>query len=401
MTSFHDTETGRTSAPGAFRVVDFTRYMPGPMGARLLRDLGAEVIKVENPKTGDATRGFAPYIHGEGLFHVSMNAGIRSLALSSRAPEWKEVIAALARWADAVIVGGLPEGLTKLGIDFDALVKINPRLVHCNVTGYGENGPLRALPAHGLNPDAYAGIVPLDWKDGLPYPHAAYQSAGAPLAGVFTALGILAALRRRDATGEPQRLNVSLLGAAIWWNWRHVGTYANLGENWFSYGDFGGRYATYETSDGKIILVCPIEKVFWEAFCTVLGLPDDWKARGTWGRSEMDHGMDYPWERAEIANRVRQKPRAHWEQEFVRAKIPFACVLSLEEALAGEQVQAIGALREVSVNGKKATIPSIPVQFARDNLGGRLETPMRTPGLGEHTQEILAELGVTTGTAPA
>jgi crotonobetainyl-CoA:carnitine CoA-transferase CaiB-like acyl-CoA transferase len=393
MTSVHNTEN---RAPGSFRVADFTRYMPGPMAGRLLRDLGAEIIKVENPRTGDATRGFAPYIHGEGLFHVSLNAGIRSLAMSSRAPEWKQVIEALARWADVMIVGGLPEGLEKLGIDFDALVKVNPRIVHCNVTGYGEKGPLCSLPAHGLNPDAYAGIVPLDWKDGLPYPQAMYQSAGAPLAGAFAALGILAALRRRDETGEPQRLSVSLYGAAVWWNWRHVGAYANLGEKWFSYGDFGGRYATYETSDRKIILVCPIEKVFWEAFCTVLGLPEDWKARGAWGRSEMDHGMDYPWERAEIAERIREKPRDHWEKEFVRVKIPFACVLSLEETLASEQIGAIEAMREVSVNGRTAKIPSMPVQFAKNNLGGPLKTPMRTPALGEHTQQILAELGVST-----
>jgi formyl-CoA transferase/CoA:oxalate CoA-transferase len=304
MTVLHDSEN-RPPRPGSFRVVDFTRYMPGPMASRLLCDLGADIIKVENPKTGDATRGFAPYIHGEGLFHVSMNAGIRSLAIASRAPEWKPVVEALARWTDVMIVGGQPEGLAKLGIDFETMTRANPRLVWCNLTGYGEKGPLRHLPAHGLNPDAYAGIVPIDWKDGVPWPNAMYQSIGAPLAGVFTALGVLAGLRRRDATGEAQRLDVSLLGTAFWFNWRHVGTWANLGERWFSYGDFGGRYATYETSDRKIILVCPIEKAFWEAFCTLLGLPDDWKTRGTWGRSEMDHGIDYPWERAEIARRIR------------------------------------------------------------------------------------------------
>ncbi len=394
MISIHDTENTPPARPGSFKVVDFTRYMPGPVAGRLLRDVGAEVIKVENPKTGDATRGFAPYIHGEGLFHVSLNAGIRSLALSSRAPEWPQVIRALAGWADVFLVGGLPTGLQKLGIDFDSLVKTNPRIVHCNVTGYGEEGPLRELPAHGLNPDAYAGIVPLEWRDGLPFPQAKYQSAGAPLAGTFATIGILAALRRRDATGEPQRLNVSLLGAAIWWNWRHVGAFANLGENWFSYADFGGRYATYETSDNKIILVCPIEKVFWEAFCKAIDAPEDWRTRGKWGQSEMDHGIDYPWERAEIAKRIRQQPRGHWEQVFVRAKIPFACVLSLEETLQSEQVKAIGALREVSVHGKAATIPSMPVRFA----GEQGET-LRTPDLGEHTDEILSQLGITRGRA--
>jgi crotonobetainyl-CoA:carnitine CoA-transferase CaiB-like acyl-CoA transferase len=388
MIQIHNTESR-----GGFRVIDFTRYMPGPVASRLLADLGADVIKVENTRTGDATRGFAPYIHDQGLFHVSLNAGKRSLAIDTRSPQWAEVIAALAKSADVFLVGGLPDGMAKLGIDFDSVVKINPKIVHCNVTGYGEVGPLRAVPAHGLNPDAFAGIVPIEWRDGLPFPQQAYQSAGAPLAGVFAALGIFAALRRRDATGEAQRLNVSLLGAAIWWNWRHVGTFANLGELWYSYADFGGRYATYETSDHKIILVCPIEKVFWEAFCTLLGLPDDWKTRGTWGKSEMDHGMEYPWERAEIARKIIEHPRDHWEREFARIKIPFALMLSVDEAISSEQVQAIGAMREVNVNGKTARIPSMPVQFATAKDESPAPMPS-TPDLGQHTDEILAELGI-------
>ena len=388
MIPIHDTES-----KAGFRVIDFTRYMPGPMASRLLADLGADVIKVENTKTGDATRGFAPYIHDQGLFPRQPERRQAQPGHRHALPRVAAVIAALAKSADVFLVGGLPEGLTKLGLDFDSIVKLNPRIVHCNVTGYGEVGPLRSVPAHGLNPDAFAGIVPIEWRDGLPFPQQMYQSAGAPLAGVFAALGIFAALRRRDATGDAQRLSVSLLGAAIWWNWRHVAAWANLGELWFSYADFGGRYATYETSDKKIILVCPIEKTFWEAFCTLLGLPDDWKTRGTWGRSEMDHGMEYPWERAGIAAKIAEHPRDHWERELSRIKIPFASILSVEEALAHEQVEAIGAMREVSVNGKTAKIPAMPVQFA--TAAGSTPAPMpTTPDLGQHTAEILAELGI-------
>ena len=388
MTRIHNPESGT-----GFRVIDFTRYMPGPVASRLLADLGADVIKVENTRTGDATRGFAPYIHGEGVFHVCLNAGKRSVAIESRSPEWRRVIEALARSADVFLVGGLPESLAKQGIDFDTIVKLNPRIVHCNLTGYGEEGPMRATPSHGLNPDAMAGIVPIEWRDGLPFPQTMYQSAGAPLSGVFAALGVMAALRRRDATGDAQRLSVSMLGAAIWWNWRHASCYANLGEPWFSYAGFGGRYATYETSDGKIILVCPIEKVFWQSFCDLLELPAEWKARGTWGRSEMDHGIEYPWERAEIAKRIRLDTRAHWEAEFSRIRIPYASILTLEESLASEQAQAIGAMREVSVNGTPAKIPANPIRFAGEAAPSPDDLP-RTPALGEHTNAILAELGI-------
>jgi len=392
MTRIHDSEETNASGGSSFRVIDFTRYMPGPLATRLLADLGADVIKVENTRTGDATRGFAPYIHDQGLFHVCLNPGKRSLAIESRSPEWPRVIQALARSADVFIVGGLPEGLGRQGIDFESIVKINPRIVHCNVTGYGEEGPMRGTPAHGLNPDAMAGIVPIEWREGLPFPQEMYQSAGAPLSGVFAALGVMAALRRRDTTGEPQRLTVSMLGTAIWWNWRHAATYANLGHPWFSYAGFGGRYATYQTSDDKIVLVCPIEKVFWEAFCDLLGLPAEWRARGTWGRSEMDHGIEYPWERAEIAALIRKQTRAHWETEFNRIRIPYAAILSLEESLASEQAKAIGTMREVNVDGAIAKIPSNPIRFISPQP---LDAPpLRTPALGEHTAEILRELGV-------
>jgi crotonobetainyl-CoA:carnitine CoA-transferase CaiB-like acyl-CoA transferase len=368
--------------------------MPGPLASRVLTDLGADVVKIEKSRTGDPKSGFGPYIHGQGLFHVALNAGTRSFAIDRRSPEWPEVIKAAAQWADVFLVGGLPDGLRKMGTDFETLVQINPKLVHCAVTGYGEAGPWKTLPAHGLNPDAYAGIVPLEWREGLPFPHAAYQSAGAPLAGVFAALGILAALRRRDATGEAQRLHVSLFGAAIWWNWRHVTAFANLGEEWFSYANFGGRYATYETSDDKIILVCPIEKNFWQAFCEVVGLPEDWKQRGTWGKSEMDHGMDYPWERAEIAQRIRQKPRDHWEREFIRVSIPFAAVMSLGETLASEHAAANGVVREVTVDGKRAKIPAFPVSFATMAGPERPDPTIHPPALGEHNAEFRTELGL-------
>ena len=106
MTNIQNTENKAT-----LRVLDFTRYMPGPIASRVLTDIGAHVIKIENPKTGDANRGFAPFIHGQGLFHVALNPGTRSVAIDRRSPDWPQLIEAGVRWADAVLVGGLPEGL--------------------------------------------------------------------------------------------------------------------------------------------------------------------------------------------------------------------------------------------------------------------------------------------------
>jgi len=376
------------------KVLDFTRYMPGPLASRVLVDLGADVIKIENTTTGDANRGFAPFINGEGLFHVALNAGTRSLAIDRRSPHWDRVISACVKWADAVLVAGASDSLVRMGLNADKLIAENPRLVYCSITGYGEDGPWRALPAHGLNPDAFAGIVPVERYGEFPQPHEKYQSAGAPLAGLFAALGILGALRRRDETGEPQRITVSLLGAAIWWNWRHVTSFANLGEEWWSYKNFGGRYGTYDTSDGRQILVCPLEKNFWEAFCDLLDMPPDWRSRGSWGTSSMDHGTKYPWERAEIAKKIVQKPFDHWIAEFTRIKIPFAPMLTLKETLGSEHVAANAMLRDVWAGGKEATIPAFPVE-ARNARGDRIEGERpKTPGLGEHNAAILKSVGL-------
>lgn len=371
------------------KIVDFTRYMPGPVASRILRDLGADVVKIENPRTGDANRGFAPYIHEQGLFHVALNPGMRSVAIDRHSPHWDRVIDACVRWADAVLVAGTANSLTRMGLNAEKLIESNPKLVHCAITGYGEHGPWRALPAHGLNPDAFAGLVPIEWRDGMPQPHEKYQSAGAPLAGVFAALGILAALRRRDQSGEPQKISVSLLGAAVWWNWRHVTSMANLDEEWWSYKNFGGRYATYETSDKREILVCPLEKNFWESFCDLLGLPADWRTRGTWDQSSMDHGTKYPWERAEIAKAIIQKPLDHWICEFAQINIPFAPIFSLQDTLGSEHIAANHMLRKVSVRNHDATIPALPI-----DTGQPEQALMHTPELGEHNTEFLREIGL-------
>jgi len=378
------------------RVVDFTRRIPGPVASRVLVDLGATVIRVERPGNGDGTRAMAPFIHGRGLFHVALSGGIRSLSVSARSPHWGRVVKACVQWADAVLVGGLPDGLKKMGVDFESLVAHNPRIIHCNLTGYGEHGPLSTLPAHGVNPDAYAGLVPLDNLDGQTEISGSYQSVGSPLSGVFGALGVLAALRRRDETGEAQRISVSLFGAALWWNWRHVVAVANTGKPWWNYRDFGGRYMTYRTKDGKVILVCPIEQRFWEIFCDELRLPQDWRSRGWWGeKTHVDHGVSYPWEKPAIADVIVKQTLDYWIATFTRINVPFAPILSVEDALAGEHVQATGAIRTVRVNGQDAKIPSLPIKFSSDQSEVDTESTLTTPEIGEHNAEILREIGLS------
>src|SRR5579871_5515769 len=153
---------------GRPRIVDFSTHLSGPIASYLLRDLGADVIKVENPVTGDGLRDLKPLIRSTGKFHAGVNAGARSLAISTRSEHWPTVVAACAVWADAVIVGSRPVDARRRGLDFATLRAANPRLVYCSISGYGPVGPWAGVPAHGQNVDARAGLLPVEWQNGMP-----------------------------------------------------------------------------------------------------------------------------------------------------------------------------------------------------------------------------------------
>jgi crotonobetainyl-CoA:carnitine CoA-transferase CaiB-like acyl-CoA transferase len=379
------------------RVVDFSTHLSGPMASQLLRQLGADIVKIENTGDGDGNRGMAPLIAGKGMFHVALNSGARSISISKRSPHWLEVVRASAAWADAVIVGARPDDARTLGIDYDTLTDANPSLVYCAISGYGEDGPLSAYPAHGQQPDALAGMVPVTWVDGSPETPAGWRSTGTTLAAVFAALGVLAALRTQLTDPGPKYVSVSLWGAALWWKWRDLNTSANLGHGWHDYRDLGSRYAMYPTRDERALIVCPIERKFWESFCDVVGLPDASKAKGRWDASRMDfgEGPGYAEERVLIADRLRTRPLDEWTALLGEAGVPFAPVLTAAEAMESPHARHHGVLAATSVDGTPARVATSPLSVgaAQPRRDAARELPP-APALGEHTREFLTELGL-------
>jgi len=369
------------------------------MASHLLTQLGADVVKIENPRVGDGNRGLAPPINGVGMFHAALSAGTRSLTVERNSPDWERVVSACARWADAVIVGCRPSDARARGLDFESLTQANQRLVYCLISGYGEEGPWRDYTSHGLNTDAFAGLVPVEWANGYPEPRKDYRSAGTTLAGIYAALGIMAGLYKRDHGGGAQYVGVSCWGAAMSWNWRDLTTYTNLGDPWMAYKDMGSRYCMYRTADDRAILVCPIERKFWEAFCDLVGLPEGYKAAGSWEASGMDNGADFPWEREQIAQRIVTRPLAEWSRVFAAASIPFAPVLDWKEALASEHARANGVMTTTTVAGKVVQIASSPLTVRGTDEPAMPATGEASglgppPALGEQTRELLIELGL-------
>ena len=381
------------ASPEPIRIVDFSTHMSGPLASHLLVEMGADVIKVEHPIQGDGNRGNEPKIAGISDLHLALNPGTRSIAVSTRSPHWGEVVAGVTAWADAVIVGARPKDAVRRGLDFHTLLEANPQLVYCVISGYGLAGPWAEYKAHGQNMDALAGRVEVEWSDGQPQTRVGWRSAGVLLAGVFGAMGVLAAIVKRDRGGGPQFVHTSIWNTALWWNWRDVNTWVNNDESWHEYRALGSRYSMYAASDRRALLVCPLEKVAWERFCDLTGL-EQLRTRGVWTHS-MDFGYDdeFPL----IAEAISRRPFDDWTRLLDEAEIPFAPILTLDEAVNSEHAQVNRVLRGTEVPGGRVQMAASPVQLSANPdeaaQPGLPDLPP-PPDLGGDTDEILAEVGL-------
>lgn len=389
------------------KVVDFSTHFSGPIASRQLVQLGADVIKVEHPVHGDGNREVPPVVEGESIMHPYINAGTRSLAVSPRSAAWPAVVEAACRWADVVIVGTRPASARRRGIDFASVVAHNPKIVYCLISGYGLDGPWADYPAHGLQMDVLAGtLAPEKDELGRPVPPASYRSIGTTLAGIEAALGIYAALDRRHRGLGAQFVHVSIWEAALAWQWRDMVSYQRLGMEWIGYRTQGSRYWMYPTADAKALLVCPIERHFWERFCEALGMPAEFRSVGTWDSTGIDFGDGYEDERAEIERRIRSKDRDAWVQILAEADVPVAPVLDVDEAMRSEHADANGVMVTFDYDGRVARVPTTPVSVV--STGGRAPSDAELAGahrakgdglgppphLGEHTAELLELLGL-------
>lgn len=379
------------------KVIDLSTHFSGSVASRYLAHLGADIVKFENPSFGDGNRGMPPLIHGEAAVSVALNAAKRSVTIDRRSSEWTGILAASAKWADVILLGSPPDTARKRGLDFNSFVALNDRIVYCNISSYGENGPWRDYPLHGLNGDIVAGLVPVEMVNGLPQPREEYRSVGTTLAGIQAALGILEAVRRRDLGYGPQRVLASVWEAAMSWQWRDMTTWANIDRPNPAYSDLGSRYAMYETSDDRVILLCPIEKKFWEPFCDLLKLPPEWKTVGSWTQSGMDWGEGRQDEREAIAGRIREHTFTHWNAVFEKAGIPCSPVYHIREAMETAQAKVMGVMADTTVNGKPARVPNVPIHIATAAAAKAAphgpQTVPSPPRLGEHTEAFLREIG--------
>ena len=374
------------------RVLDFTRVLAGPSAALALADLGAEVLKIEPPGTGDETRLFPPFRDNVSHYFLSVNRGKKSIVVDLKTEAGVALVTDLAAHCDVLIENYRPGVMDRLGLGYAALSGVNPRLIYCAISGFGMTGPLRDRPSFDIVLQALSGALSVNGEPG-----GAPTKLGIPLGdlvgGINGPIGILAALHERSITGRGRMIDVSLLDGMI-------GMLGYLAQLAF----FTGKdpqpqgsehpnlvpYGAFPAQDGSIIIAC-LTNSFWERICQALGMPG-WI---------LDPRFDTLEKRRDNRQRVnemiceftRRKTVAQLVELFTEYNVPHAPILGIREALA--QPQAVA--REMVVETEHAVLGKIPIVNRPIKFAGeRQPVPAAPPVLGQHTDEILRDiLGLT------
>jgi glutaryl-CoA transferase len=375
------------------RVVELTEALAGPYCAMLLGDLGADVIKVERPGTGDQSRTWGPpFVAGESAYFLAANRNKRSIALNYDDPRGAEAFQKLLAGAD-VFLHNQPSraSLQKRGIDAETLCAKRPRLVYCSITGYGFTGPKAEMPGYDILAQAEAGVMSFTGEPGggpMRYPIAIADMT----CGLYSAMGILAALFNREKTGRGQVLDMALFDSQLTWLANVGSSYLNAGASPRRWGNAHPNIVPYEVfrgSDDRYFVVGVGTDALWKKFVTALGVQEEIRndARFATNADRIQHrAILVP----QLQNIFSQKTASAWLEKFAAAEIPAAPINTVAEALSAAQTQARGLIIQLEhpAIGASKSIAN-PIRFSATPASYRLPPPL----LGEHTAEILRSLG--------
>lgn len=366
------------------RVLDMSRLLPGPYCTMLLADFGAEVIKIEEPGKGDYSRSFPPFLKDFGYWHLQLNRNKQSVVLDLKSEEGKKIFLELIKTADVVVESYRPGVLKKLGVDYEAAAKVNPKIIYCSLSGYGSKGPLAHKADHDLGYLSLAGVTAMSGEaDGVPaIPGVLMADMNAALSA---GMSIMIALRHAALTGQGQEIDISLFNVAM--NlmpgaaslFFGSGFVAERGNNWLT-----GAYANYNiyaTADGRYVSVGCLEKKFWRNLCMGLGKEEI--------IDMIDDESNHPYLKEQLAAAFKQKTMREWEEFFADKDACVTPVLNFKEAVESEQVQA----NEMVLNVRDDELGEYQqLGFAMKLSKTPARLNKRAPRLGEDTEKILAQL---------
>lgn len=375
-------------------VLDLSRVLAGPWASQTLADLGARVIKVERPGSGDDTRSWGPPWLGEGdnresAYYLSANRGKQSIAIDFKDPRGRDVILALARKADILIENYKPGGLTAYGLDYESVSSVNPAIVYCSISGFGQTGPHASKPGYDFMIQAMSGLMSVT---GTEKPTKVGVAVSDLITGLYAATGILAALTRARESGQGEWLDVSLLDAQL-------AALANQGMNYLVSGKspaLAGNahpnivpYQVFETSDEPVVLAVGNDRQF-VTLCRAIGR-DELATDSRFG-SNADRVQNRGTLVTILADVLLRRPAAHWLDVFDKHGIPAAPVNTVAKAFGDPHVAARQTVTSLERAGL-GSVPSVrsPVRL-RNHVPDAVNAP---PALGDSTGKVLREIGLT------
>lgn len=376
------------------KVVDLSRILSGPFCTMILADLGAEVIKVEEPVNGDPARGSGPFVDGESSYFMSLNRGKKSVTLDLSNSKGKELLLSLVEKADVLVENFRPGTMEKFGLAYKTLKARNPSLIHVSITGFGHEGPYALRPALDVIIQGMGGIMSLTGEPGGPpvRPGSSYADI---TAGLFACIGLLSALREREQSGQGQFLDISMLDC-------QVAVLENAFARYFATGELPGPLGTrhpvfspfqaFETADGYVVIaLIGGDRNQWALFCSALGLLeliDDDRYQTGWSRTE-----NYALLEPRLKEALKKKNSQEWIKELTELGIPCGPINNIAQVVEDPQIKQRNMIIEIEhPQLKKVKSVNTPLRFSRT----RPEIKKPSPNLGQHTEKILEErLGLT------
>ena len=370
------------------KVIDATSALSGPYCALLLGDLGAEVIKIEEPQAGDMLRKSGPFIHGEGSYFLYANRNKRSLTLNLQKEKGQEIFLRLAKSADVFVENFRPQVKKRLGIDYPALKEINPRIIYCSISGFGQTGPWADRPGFDQIAQGMSGLMSVTGfsQSG---PTRVGVAVGDSVAGIFAAYGILAALLEREKSGLGQFLETSLLEGLVAILGFQAAKYFATNETPRPQGNDHATiapYGTYRTQDGYMNIAAGTQKM-WETLCEVLAIGDS--RNDPRFKTIPDRVQNKDALRAILEEALARKTTEEWVEILNRAGVASGPIYSINQVFQDRQIIHQQMLLDVE-HSKAGKIKMIgfPVKLQRTPC----KIALAPPHLGQHTEEILREL---------
>ncbi len=370
------------------RVVDLTRVLAGPFATMLLADMGADVIKVENPRGGDDSRAFGPYKKGLSAYYMGLNRSKRSVTLNLKADEGKKILKDLVRDADVIVENYKPGTMDKLGLGYDVLKEVNPKIIYAASSGFGQTGPYSSRAAYDLIVQGMSGFMSITGFDAK-HPVKAGSSIADIFTGTFTAIGILAAIEHRRKTGEGQMIDVAMLDCMVAVLENAIASYDCTDKAPEPIGNVHrsiAPFATFPTADG-LINICVGNEDLWRRFCDIVGMNDyvdderfaDNKKRVANFKDLFKIIVEY----------MEKRTTAEWTEAFEAVKVPSGPILNVEQVVNDPQVKAREMIVELEhPDVGKLRVPGVPIKFSKTPAG----ICCSAPALGEHNTEVYGGL---------